>query len=447
MRCILLKRCFTIALAGIIPLSVATATPAEDRVPLPREVSEALHRMVEASRSGDLAKYAATLAAPLGPLYRIHCDSATKVGEAKKLLTQALSARFGAAADNPFAYAADDAQARADNLRLIDIRIDDSAPSGDNFKMNVTTTFRAPDGTARSIPQGFLAIQTNGVWKVEDLAAVARMAKLKKAADTNWEIFRAFSALATDVNAGKYASREVALIAAKETYDRLTNANAPPLAGADLYLKGSKQFQAGDFPASLASFTQSANLGYPHAACMVAIQYAEGLGTKEDTARAVEWYRKDIAKNDPVAENHLGSMLLEGVGMPADPAEGMRLLKLSADQDYAPAFLNIGRAYLFGFGVPKDQRTGLKWYGEAADRGNGQAAYFVKWLAQSPGNRSFKDENQAAVFNRIALMRAAAMAMDVESRGLDGRIHPADPAGAAALRAEADRLAHEVGLD
>ena len=132
----------------------------------------------------------------------------------------------------------------------------------------------------------------------------------------------------------------------------------------------SRQIQKGDFPASLVSFTQSANLGYPHAACMVAIHYADGLGTKEDTATAVEWYRKDIAKNDPVAENHLGSMLLEGAGVPKDPAEGMRLLKLSADQDYAPAFLNIGRAYLFGFGVPKDQGTGMMWYGQAADRGN-----------------------------------------------------------------------------
>lgn len=85
------------------------------------------------------------------------------------------------------------------------------------------------------------------------------------------------------------------------------------------------------------------------------------------------------------------------------------------------------------------QRSGMMWYG--------QAAYFVKWLAQAPGNRSFKDENQAAVFDRIAVMRAAAMAKDVESRGLDGRIHPADPAGAAELRAEADRMAREVGLD
>ena len=54
---------------------------------------------------------------------------------------------------------------------------------------------------------------------------------------------------------------------------------------------------------------------------------------------------------------------------------------------------------------------------------------------------------QAAVFNRIALMRAAAMDKDVESCGLDGRIHPADPAGAAALRAETDRMARSrVGL-
>ena len=448
MRCILFfRRLCTAALASIVVLSIARAARAEDRVLLPPGVSEALHQTVEAQRSGDLAKYAATIASPLGPVFRIHADSATKVGEAKKSLTQALAAKFGAVDGNPFAYAFDDAKSRAENMRLIDIRIDDFAPSGDNFKLNVTTTIRAPDGGTRAIPQGFLAIEKDGVWKVQDMAAVARMAQLKKGAETNWEIFRAFSSIATDVNAGNYPSRDAAVGAVRKAYDRLTDANAPPPPGGDLYLQGSRQFQKGDFSASLASFTQAANLGYPHAACMVAIHYADGLGTKEDTATAVKWYRKDIAKNDPVAENHLGSMLLEGAGVPKDPAEGMRLLKLSADQDYAPAFLNIGRAYLFGFGVPKDQGTGMMWYGQAADRGNSQAAYFVKWLAQAPGNRSFKDENQAAVFNRIALMRAAAMAKDVESRGLDGRIHPADPAGAAALRAEADRMAREVGLD
>jgi TPR repeat protein len=447
MSCILMKRFCTASLAGLVVLSVASTTHAEDPVPLPPAVSAALHQTIEAQRSGDLVKYAGTIAAPLGPVFRIHADSATKVGEAKKLLSQALSAKFGAADDNLFAYAFDDAQSRAANMRLIDIRIDDFAPSGDNFKLNVTTTIRAPDGGTRAIPQGFLAIQKDGIWKVQDLAAVARMAQLKKGAETNWEIFRAFSTMATDVNAGKYASRDAAVGAVRKAYDRLTDANASPPAGMDLYRQGSKQFQAGDFSASLASFTQSANLGYPHAACMVAIHYADGLGIKEDTAKAVEWYRKDIAKNDPVAENHLGSMLLEGAGVPKDTAEGLRLLKLSADQDCPPAFLNIGRAYLFGFGVPKDRGTGMMWYGQAADRGNSQAAYFVKWLAQAPGNQSFKDENQAVVFNRIMLMRARAMSMDVDSRGLDGRYHPADPAGAAALRAEADRMAREVGLD
>ena len=370
MRCILTRRFCTAALAGIVVLSIAIAASAEDRVPLPPGVSEALHQTVEAQHSGDLVKYAATIASPLGPVFRIHADSATKVGEAKKLLTQALSAKFGAVDDNPFTYAFDDAKSRAENMRLIDIRIDDFAPSGDNYKLNVTTTIRTPDGGTRAIPQGFLAIQNDGVWKVQDMAAVARIAQLKKGAETNWEIFRAFSSIATDVNAGKYATRGAAVDAARKAYDRLTDANAPPPPGGDLYLQGSRQIQKGDFPASLVSFTQSANLGYPHAACMVAIHYADGLGTKEDTATAVEWYRKDIAKNDPVAENHLGSMLLEGAGVPKDPAEGMRLLKLSADQDYAPAFLNIGRAYLFGFGVPKDQGTGMMWYGQAADRGN-----------------------------------------------------------------------------
>ncbi len=413
----------------------AGAAFAEDPVPLPAAVYEVLQKTAEAQRAGDLVAYSRTMAAPLGPVFRIHLDSATKVGEAKRVLSKAISAKFGTTDVDSFAYAFDDSKLRAALMGLIDIHIDDFAPSGDNFKLQVTTTFHAADGTTRTIPQGFLAIQQGAEWKIEDMAAVNRMASLRKGAETNWEIFRAFSSIADDVNAGKYASRDAAVAAAKKAYDRLTDANAPPPAGQELYLQGSKQFQAGDFKSSLASFIQSADLGYPHAACMVGIQYADGLGVKEDGAKAAEWYRKDIAKNDPTAENNLGSMLLEGEGVAKDTAEGLRLLKLSADQDNASAFLNIGRAYLFGLGVPKDRRAGMKWYGEAADRGNSQAAYFVKWLAQAPGNQSFKDENQATVFNRIMLMRGAAMSLDVGGTGLDGRYHPADPAAAAALRA------------
>ena len=157
---------------------------------------------------------------------------------------------------------------------------------------------------------------------------------------------------------------------------------------------------------------------------MVAIQYSAGEGTTEDVAAAVEWFRNDIAHHHATAENFLGSMLLEDDGAPKDPTEGMRLLKLSAEQDNPAAFLNIGRAYLFGFGVPKDPNLGVQYYSRAAELGNEQAAYFVKWLGGSPGNRSFKDQNQVTAFQQIQLLRANALSAEQGGFRPDGSYRP-----------------------
>jgi TPR repeat protein len=256
-----------------------------------------------------------------------------------------------------------------------------------------------------------------------------------------------FNTIADGVHAGKYTSWNQALTLARSAYDQVTNANAQPPQGRDEYLAAEKAFNAGDFARSLALFKRSAEKGYPHAACMVAIQYSAGEGTKEDDTAAVEWFRKDIAHHDATAENFLGSMMLEGDGAPKNPAEGMRLLKLAAEQDNPAAFLNIGRAYLFGFGVPKDPNLGLQYYARAAELGNEQAAYFVKWLGQAQGNRSFKDQNQVTAFQMIQLLRANALNAEQSGFRSDGSFRPSNPQQAADLRAQADQLARENGLD
>ncbi len=436
-------------LAALCVLAITGAVRADDpNPPMPAAVNEALQRMVAAQQSGDLKKYADTLASPVAEVFRLHADSATKVGDAKRHLRAALDEVFSPqGGPDPFSYAFDDQQLKAIQQRLVSIQIDQSAPSGNNWKLQVTTTVRMPDGGTKQIPQGFIAVQYGNTWKVQDLAIAANLAARRRGAETNWAIYRMLNTIADEVKAGKFKSGDQPLTLALAAYNQITNADASPAQGRDEYLAAEKAFNAGDFARSLPLFKQSAEKGYPHAACMVAIQYSRGEGTKEDAAAAVEWFRKDIARHDATAENFLGSMMLEGDGAPKDPREGMRLLKLAAEQDDPAAFLNIGRAYLFGLGVPKDPNLGMQYYARAAELGNEQAAYFVKWLGQSPGNRSFKDQNQATAYQQIQLLRANALNAEQSGFRSDGSYRPGNSQRAADLRAQADQLARENGLD
>lgn len=434
--------------AAAIALLAARAQGEDPQRTMPKEVGEALQRMVAAQQSGDLQKYAGTLVSPVGPVFRLHADSAIKVGEAKENLRKALAEKFGAqGGGDPFAYAFDDTQLRALLRRLVGMRIDQAGPSGDNWKLQVSTTVRMPDGSTRTIPQGFIAVEYGADWKVQDLAIVGHLAAEKKGAETNWAIYRMFNTIADQVRAGKYQSWDQPIAQAKAEYDQITGADVAPPAGREEYLSAVKFYQAGKFADSMEMFKKSAEKGFPHAACMVAIHYSDGLGTKEDDAAAVEWLEKDIARHDATAENFLGSMMLEGDGAPKNPAEGMRLLKLAADQDNDSAFLNIGRAYLFGLGVPKDPNVGMQWYARAAEMGNEQAAYFVKWLGQSPGNRSFKDERQASAYQQIMLLRANALLAAQGGWRENGSWRAPNARLANQLNAQADQLARDNGLD
>jgi len=303
------------------------------------------------------------------------------------------------------------------------------------------------DGRTRQLPQGFIAIQYGDTWKVQDLAIASHLASLKKGAETNWAIYRMFNSVADDVRAGKFKSPDQPLTLSMAAYNKITGKDTTPPQGGDEYVAGVKAFEAGDFARSLPLFKQAAAKGYPHAATMVGWQYSAGEGTKEDASVAAEWFRKDLASGDPTAENLLGSMLLEGTGVPKDTVEGLKLLNLAADQDDPSAILNVGRAYLFGLGVPKNERKGMELYDRAAALGNAQAAYFVKWLGQSPGNRSFKDQNQATAYQEIQLLRANALTAEQNGFRPDGSFRPGSAERAAELRARADQLARENGLE
>ena len=158
-------------------------------------------------------------------------------------------------AQDPFAYAFDDQQLRASLQRLVSMHIDEAAPSGNNWKLQVTTTARLGDGSTTQIPQGFIAVEYGNTWKVQDLAMASHLAALRKSAETSWAIYRMFNTVADDVKAGKFKSEDQAIAMASARYSQITNANVPP-PGREDYLAAEKAFNGGDFARSLDSSSE-----------------------------------------------------------------------------------------------------------------------------------------------------------------------------------------------
>jgi hypothetical protein len=96
------------------------------------------------------------------------------------------------------------------------------------------------------------------------------------------------------------------------------------------------------------------------APAMVALgnRYVYGQGVPQDSALAVEWYRKAVDSGDVGAMNQLGVMYVQAA----------TLYRTAADLGSAAAMNNLGRLYLEGRGVPQDYVEAYKWMSLATAR-------------------------------------------------------------------------------
>lgn len=74
-------------------------------------------------------------------------------------------------------------------------------------------------------------------------------------------------------------------------------------------------------------YKRAAELGDAPAQCNLAVGYLEGLGTKQDLSKGIEWMRKAARKGDAKAQYNLGMVYLDGEGVKkidAMPGFGLR---------------------------------------------------------------------------------------------------------------------------
>ena len=161
-------------------------------------------------------------------------------------------------------------------------------------------------------------------------------------------------------------------------------------------------------PPTLKDYLENeSSLHYPHVQRMVALCYRQGRGTLQNLEASIQWLRKAVDQDDPLAMSYLGDACFEGRGVPKDydaaysyytralalghtpkrlalfDAQGR--VQLQSDFSQYPglpeaarrgsvsAFTAMGNCYFLGHGTQTDYETAVSWYRKAAQKGDPEA--------------------------------------------------------------------------
>lgn len=119
---------------------------------------------------------------------------------------------------------------------------------------------------------------------------------------------------------------------------------------------------------------QHAVAGDADAQFAVAEAYRQGLTIDENLTESLRWYRAAAEQGHGLAQNNLGSMLLNGMGADKNPTEATIWYRKAAEQGEAVAQFNLALRYLHGTGAPQSDTEAADWLRKAAAQGYAEAA-------------------------------------------------------------------------
>ncbi|KAF9349016.1 hypothetical protein BGX26_012628 [Mortierella sp. AD094] len=136
-----------------------------------------------------------------------------------------------------------------------------------------------------------------------------------------------------------------------------------------------------DFDKAFPLWVQASKHGHPYAAYRTGRCYDEGLGTRKDNSRAVQFYRKAASANHPGAMWRLGVVTLYGeLGLSASPRDGVKWLKRSAQAstpEFPFALYELAQLHERGIEniVFIDPEYSVSLYSQAAELGHAASAF------------------------------------------------------------------------
>jgi TPR repeat protein len=135
-------------------------------------------------------------------------------------------------------------------------------------------------------------------------------------------------------------------------------------------------------PTTVAGWESKAQAGDALAQNVVGMAYKYGIGTEQNHAVSLAWFRKAADQGDADAQFNLGRIYGKATGTyatmraaPQDDVEAVKWYRRSAEQDYRPAQFNLAEIYAEGSGgVPRDDVLAYFWMSLAASGGDQAAA-------------------------------------------------------------------------
>jgi TPR repeat protein/peptidoglycan hydrolase-like protein with peptidoglycan-binding domain len=112
---------------------------------------------------------------------------------------------------------------------------------------------------------------------------------------------------------------------------------------------------------------RAAQRGSAQSAFNVAVMYERGFVVERDSTKAIEWYRKAVDANVPMAKHNLALLLRDGKGAPRNGQEAVVLLRSAARQGMAASMFSLGDIYERGDAGTKDPAIALAWFAIAAE--------------------------------------------------------------------------------
>ena len=169
----------------------------------------------------------------------------------------------------------------------------------------------------------------------------------------------------------------------------------------ELYEKGEKYDEKGEYSKALESFRKAADKGYAKSINLIGVYYYKGRGVSRNYSEAMKWFRKAADKGYPSAMYNIANLYEDGKGVSRNYSEAMKWYKKAAEKGDTGAMTNIGYMYQHGYGVTKDYTEAMKWGRKGADKGNKNAMYNIASLYYK-GNGVPKNKSEAIKWIRKA---------------------------------------------
>ncbi|MBR2672808.1 MAG: SEL1-like repeat protein [Oscillospiraceae bacterium] len=99
----------------------------------------------------------------------------------------------------------------------------------------------------------------------------------------------------------------------------------------------------------------------------LAQHYFKGTGTKQDYARALEWYTKAAEQGHAGAMFKVGQCFYKGLGTDEDRAEALKWYEKAGDSGHSQAAFAAGQMYYTGDGTDKDIYKAKAWLEESRE--------------------------------------------------------------------------------